>query len=69
MVTAFEDGETYRNLKLEKDIMVYATAKETPAEVTLAVGFVDRESYEMTNTGDITIKKEDFKDWAEVEID
>lgn len=69
MVTEFVEGETYHNKNVEQDIMVYAVAHETDVDVTLAVGFVDRVSEEMTSTGELTIKKSDYKDWEQVEIE
>lgn len=68
MVKSFEEGEVYRNTKIPGalDIMVYATGSEDDSEVVLAVGFVDRESEEMTSPGEITIKKVDFQDWEVV---
>lgn len=69
MVTDFVEGETYRNKSMDKDIMVFAIGKKTADDVTLAVGYVDRESYEMTNNGELTVKNSDLKDWEEVELD
>lgn len=68
MVTEFEEGETYTNAKLDKDIMVLGKAKETKDDVTLAILWVDRESKETTGGDELTVKKDDFKDWSEVEI-
>lgn len=63
MVKEFEEGETYRNKKLDRDIMVFAVASKTQDEVVLAIGWVDRESEEMAANGEITIKTADFQDW------
>lgn len=68
MVKEFQEGEVYRNSKQEKDIMVYAVASDDKKELVLVVGFVDRDSEEMTSTGEITIKKSDFADWEIVEL-
>ena len=66
MVTEFLEGEVYRNSKLEQDIMVYGVGSEDDEEVILAIGYIDRESEEMTAPGEITIKRVDFKDWEAV---
>lgn len=66
MVKVFEEGEVYRNPKLPNDIMVYGIASENDDEIVMAVGFVDRESEEMSSNGEITIKKSDFKEWEVV---
>lgn len=68
MITEFEDGETYTNPKLDKDIMVLGKAKETKDDVVLAILWVDREAKETTGGAELTVKKDDFKDWSEVEI-
>jgi len=68
MITEFEEGETYTNSKLDKDIMVLGIAKQSAVDVTLAILWVDRESKETTGGAELTVKKEDFKDWSAVEI-
>lgn len=68
MVTEFEDGETYTNAKLDRDVMVLGKARETAEDVTFAVLWVDRESKETNGGGELTIKKSEFADWSEVEI-
>lgn len=67
MVTKFEEGEVYRNKELPRDIMVYGTGIENDEEVVLAIGWVDRESEEMVEPGEITIKKTDFGKWEATE--
>lgn len=68
MVKEFQEGEVYRNKKLDKDVMVYAVGKNNQDEVVLAVGFVDRISEEMTSTGELTVKASDFGDWEIVNL-
>lgn len=68
MVKEFLEGETYRNPKQDKDVMVYAVASSSKDEVVLVVGFVDRVSEEMLSTGEITVKKSEFADWEIVEL-
>lgn len=68
MVKEFLEGEVYRNTKLKQDIMVYAIGSEDTNEVVLAIGWVDRESEEMTAPGELTVKKSDFGDWEVVAI-
>lgn len=48
--------------------MVLGVAKQTEEEVVLAILWVDRESKETTGGDALTVKKQDFKDWSEVEI-
>lgn len=67
MVKEFQEGEVYRNLKLPRDIMVYAIGIDDTEEVVLAVGWIDRESEEMVEPGEVIIKKSDFGDWSIVE--
>lgn len=67
MIKQFEEGEVYRNKKLDKDIMVYGIASETDSQIIMAVGFVDRESEEMTSPGEITVNKTDLIDWEVVQ--
>lgn len=68
MVKEFLEGEVYRNPKLPHDIMVYAIGSEDDNEVVLAVGYVDRESEEMSSNGELTVKKTDFGDWEAVVV-
>lgn len=68
MVKAFVEGETYRNIKLDKDMMVYGIGYEDDTEVVLAIGWVDRESEEMISVGEISVKKSDFSQWEIVTL-
>lgn len=68
MIKEFLEGESYRNSKQDKDIMVFAVSSDDKDEIVLAVGFVDRVSEEMTSTGELTVKKSDLGDWELLEI-
>lgn len=68
MVKEFQEGETYTNPALDKDIMVLGIGKETKDEVVLAILWVDRELKETTGGGELTVKKSDFGQWSEVEL-
>lgn len=68
MIKEFLEGETYRNAEYDYDIMVLAVAEETEAEVLMAVLWVEKEGFESVGSGEITINKEDFKDWQLVEF-
>jgi hypothetical protein len=67
MGTKFEEGETYTNPKTDKDIMVLGIGRQTADGVTLAVLYVDRESYETTSNGEITIKNSEANQWTLVQ--
>lgn len=68
MIKEFQEGEVYRNSKQTQDIMVYAIASEDDVEIVLAVGFVDRESEEMTKHGELVVKKSELSDWELVAL-
>lgn len=68
MVKQFQEGEVYRNAKLGRDVMVFGVGIDTPTEVVLAVGWIDRVSEEMTDNGELTVNKSDFGDWEVVNL-
>lgn len=68
MIKEFQEGETYTNPALDKDIMVLGIGKETDQQVVLAILWVDRESKETTGGSELTVKKSDFAQWSEVDL-
>lgn len=63
MVKEFLEGETYRNSKLDKDVLVLGIAKEDASGVKLAILWVDRQSEETTGGDELIIPKSQFDEW------
>lgn len=62
MIKAFEEGETYRNSELERDVFVLYAEKKGK-RTNLAVLWVDRETTETTDGGELSVLDKDLKDW------
>lgn len=64
----FEEGERYRNANSNgTDMFVVGIDKETDSEIELAIFWVNQETGKMLSADEITIKKEDYKNWKKVE--
>lgn len=63
MIKEFLEGETYRNAKLDHDILVLGIGLDTPTATTLAILRVDRASEETTGGDELTVLKSDLENW------
>lgn len=68
MITEFLEGETYTNPNGPQDILVVGINKETKTSVTLAVLWIDRDSYESVGGGELKVNKDDLVHWTVVEL-
>lgn len=68
-MSKFEEGETYRNLQHENDVMVLGIYEDDGQEVLLAILWVDRDTVETVGADELTIQYSDFDDWEKVDYE
>jgi hypothetical protein len=69
MITEFLEGETYTNPSLEQDIMVLGRAEKTQDTVLLSVLYIDRDTTETIDFGELEVHLGDYQNWKVADYD